>query len=149
MTFMTRDQTIDLLNGLIQVAEDSHEGYTRAAEETENDVFRALFNDLSAQRAAMVRDLQYQVAALGGPPESSGTVLGSAHRLFTGLKSAVSGHDPTAVLEEVERGETEAVRRFEKALDHDLPPGLSDVIGDYLGRLKIDRDRIIALRAGA
>jgi uncharacterized protein (TIGR02284 family) len=142
---MTKDEIVDTLNDLIQITEDSHEGYRKSAEDAEEQDLKSLFNDLSAQRGAMVRDLQKHVAEQGGAPEASGTILGGAHRFFVGLKSSVMGRDRTAILQEIERGESEAVRRYEQALDKDLPTHLAGVISQHLSRLKSDRDRVAAL----
>jgi uncharacterized protein (TIGR02284 family) len=143
---MTKDEIVDTLNDLIQITEDSHEGYRKSAEDSEEPDLKSLFNDLSAQRGAMVRDLQKHVAEQGGAPEASGTIMGGAHRFFVGLKSAVLGRDRTAILQEVERGETEAVRRYEHALDKDLPPHLASVISQHLARFRSDRDRVALIK---
>ena len=142
---MTKDEIVDTLNDLIQITEDSHEGYRKSAEDAEEQDLKSLFNDLSAQRGAMVRDLQKHVAEQGGAPEASGTVLGGAHRFFVGLKSSVLGRDRTAILQEVERGENEAIRRYERALDKDLPAHLAGVISQHLARLQSDRDRVASI----
>jgi uncharacterized protein (TIGR02284 family) len=143
---MTKDEIVDTLNDLIQITEDSHEGYRKSAEDAKEPDLKSLFNDLSAQRGAMVRDLQKHVAEQGGAPEASGTILGGAHRFFVGLKSAVLGRDRAAILQEVERGETEAVRRYEQALDKDLPPHLASVISQHLARFRSDRDRVASIK---
>jgi uncharacterized protein (TIGR02284 family) len=142
---MTKDEIVDTLNDLIQITEDSHEGYRKSAEDAEEEDLKSLFNDLSAQRGAMVRDLQKHVAEQGGAPEASGTMLGGAHRFFVGLKSSVMGRDRTAILQEIERGENEAIRRYEQALDKDLPEYLSGVISQHLTRLRSDRDRVASM----
>jgi uncharacterized protein (TIGR02284 family) len=144
---LTRDQVVDALNELVQITEDSHEGYRGSAESAVESDLKALFNDLSAQRGAMVRELQAKVAANGGVPAESGTLLGTAHRAFTGLKAAVLGNDRQGILREIERGEGEAVRRYERTLERDLPPDVSAIIGRHLHRLRGDRDRISDLRA--
>jgi uncharacterized protein (TIGR02284 family) len=142
---MTKDEIVDTLNDLIQITEDSHEGYRKSAEDADEEDLKSLFNDFSAQRGAMVRDLQKHVAEQGGAPEASGTVLGGAHRFFVGLKSTVMGRDRTALLQEVERGENEAIRRYEQALDKELPTHLASVISQHLSRLQSDRDRIASM----
>ncbi|UEM21753.1 PA2169 family four-helix-bundle protein [Skermanella mucosa] len=146
---MTKDEIVDTLNDLIQITEDSHEGYRKSAEDAQDPDLKTLFNDLSAQRGAMVRDLQKHVAEQGGAPEASGTMLGGAHRFFVDLKSAVMGRDRAAIIQEVERGETEAVRRYEQALDKDLPTHLASVISQHLARLRSDRDRLAAVKQGS
>ena len=146
---MTKDEIVDTLNDLIQITEDSHEGYRKSAEDAQDPDLKTLFNDLSAQRGAMVRDLQKHVAEQGGAPEASGTMLGGAHRFFVDLKSAVVGRDPAAIIQEVERGETEAVRRYEQALDKDLPAHLASVISQHLARIRSDRDRLATVKQGS
>jgi len=146
---LSKDQVVETLNDLIQITEDSHEGYRKSAEDVKDADLKALFNDLSAQRGAMVRDLQTKVAEYGGVPSASGTTLGAAHRFFVDLKTVVTGANREAILKEVERGESEAVRRYERALEKDLPPDLSGVVSRHLSRLRGDRDRISALRSAA
>lgn len=145
---MTKDEIVDTLNDLIQITEDSHEGYRKSAEDAQEPDLKTLFNDLSAQRGAMVRDLQKHVAEQGGAPEASGTILGGAHRFFVDLKSTVLGRDRAAIIQEVERGETEAVRRYEQALDKDLPAHLASVISQHLARIRSDRDRLATVKQG-
>ncbi|WP_035693737.1 ferritin-like domain-containing protein [Azospirillum halopraeferens] len=144
-----RTETVDTLNDLIRIVEDSHEGYRQAAETGEDDDLRTLFNDLASQRGAIVRELQRLVAEQGGAPDIGGTVLGGAHRFFLGLRTAVMGRDRTAVLAEVERGEAECVRRYEQALDKELSDGVGDVIAGHLARIRADCSRMAALRGEA
>ncbi|EWY37434.1 hypothetical protein N825_17645 [Skermanella stibiiresistens SB22] len=146
---MTKDEIVDTLNDLIQITEDSHEGYRKSAEDAQEPDLKTLFNDLSAQRGAMVRDLQKHVAEQGGAPEASGTIMGGAHRFFVDLKSSVMGRDRNAIIEEIQRGETEAVRRFEQALDKDLPTHLASVISQHLARFHADRERLASVNPGA
>lgn len=143
---MERAEIVDTLNDLIQITEDSHEGYRKSAEEAEGDDLKMLFNDLAAQRGAMVRDLQKLVAEQGGAPESTGTVLGGAHRFFVDLKAAVLGRDHAAILREAERGESEAVRRYEQALEAGLPPHLHAAVAGHLDRIRADRDRVATIK---
>jgi uncharacterized protein (TIGR02284 family) len=143
---MEKHKIVDTLNDLIRIVEDSHEGYRHAAESARDDDLKALFNDLAAQRGAIVRELQRLVAEQGGAPDMGGTVLGGAHRFFLGLKSTVLGQDRAAILSEVEREEAECVRRYEAALAGDLPQPITAVIAQHLERIRVDRDRMTALR---
>ena len=141
-----KDRIVDSLNDLIHIVEDSHEGYRRATGDSDDKTLKVLFDDLAAERGAVVRELQHQVAELGSAPATSGSLLGSAHRLFVDLKSILARQDRAAILSEVERGETECVRRFEHALDQDLPRHVAELVQDHLARLKRDLDRVTALR---
>ena len=116
------------------------------AEQTD---LKALFQHLSTQREAMVADLQRLVRQQGGTPKDSGTMLAGAHRLFVDLKSLVTGTDRAAALKEVERGESEAVRRYENALSQDLPGDVAAVIRRHLETFRSDKARITQLKQSA
>ncbi|WP_207460422.1 PA2169 family four-helix-bundle protein [Azospirillum sp. SYSU D00513] len=141
-----KDRIVDTLNDLIHIVEDSHEGYRQAAEGSGNDDLKALFNDLGAQRGAIVRELQRLVAEQGGAADIGGTVMGGAHRFFMELKSTVLGQDRAAILAEVQRGEAECVRRYEEALKAGLPLPVNAVIAQHLDRIRADCDRMGSLR---
>lgn len=141
-----KNAIVDTLNDLIHTVEDSHEGYRHAAESVEGDDLKALFNDMAAQRGAIVRELQRSVAEIGGAPDIGGTVIGGAHRMFLGVREAVLGSDRAALLAEVERAESECVRLYEEALAKDLPPAVAAGVSEQLDRIRADRDRMVALR---
>lgn len=143
---MEKTEIVDTLNDLIRIVEDSHEGYRQAAESAEEEDLKALFNDLAAQRGAIVREIQRLVAEQGGAPDMGGTMMGGAHRFFLGLKAAVLGHDRAAILTEVERGEDECIRLYEVALARELPLPITAVVAQHLDRIQVDRDRMAALR---
>ena len=146
---MGKDEIVDTLNDLIRIVEDSHEGYRQASESGDDEDLRTLFSDLADQRGAIVRELQRLVAEQGGAPDIGGTIVGGAHRFFLGLRGAVLGHDRDAILTEVQRGETECVRRFDEALAKELPPEIASVVSQHLNRIRVDRDRMAALRDAA
>jgi uncharacterized protein (TIGR02284 family) len=147
---MDNSKAIETLNDIIQITEDSHEGYRESAKDAKDADLKSLFNDLATQRSSMVRELQDHVRSLGGEPKDSGTILGGAHRFFVNLKSAVAGQDREAILAEVERGESEAVRRHENALQVDaLPAECRSLIQRHLDRFQSDRNRMTALKRSA
>jgi uncharacterized protein (TIGR02284 family) len=143
---MDKSDIIDNLNDLIQITEDSHDGYSRSAEDAKDPDIKALFTDLSAQRESMVRELQNLVRQHGGEPKDSGTILAGAHRFFVDLKSAVTGKDRDSIIKEVERGESEAIRRYENVLSKGLPADASAVVSRLLDRFRSDRNRMASLK---
>ncbi len=144
-----KDQIVDTLNDLIRIVEDSHEAYRQAAESLEDEDLKALFNDLAAQRGAIVREVQRLVAEQGGAPDMGGTMMGGAHRFFLDLKANVLGHDREAILAEVQRGESECVRAYEEALAKELPLPIIAVAVQHLDRIRADHDRMTLLRGTA
>ena len=107
---------ISTLNSLIATTIDSVEGYTEAAKDSESGRFGAIFVDRASERRQAATSLQTEVTRLGGTAEDDGTVLASAHRVFLNLKSAITGKDDKAIVDEVERGEDHIKAKYEDAL---------------------------------
>jgi len=110
------DGDITVLNTLIGTLLDSIEGYQKSAQDVENSRFATLFNERANERQRAVTKLQSAVGQLGGKPEDDATTLGSIHRAFVDLKSAVLGRDDKAIVNEVERGEDYLKGKFETAM---------------------------------
>jgi uncharacterized protein (TIGR02284 family) len=111
------DNDISLLNSLIATTLDSVEGYRESAKDAEDPQLKSNFGERATERTQVVAMLRDQVRTLGGTPEDDGTVLGGAHRMFVNLKSMIVARDDKAVLEEVQRGETYLLEKFETALN--------------------------------
>ncbi|HYD99759.1 MAG TPA: PA2169 family four-helix-bundle protein [Alphaproteobacteria bacterium] len=146
---MNNSDIIESLNDLVQITEDSRDGYHRSAEDAKDADIKALFQDLATQRAGMVSELQNLVRQLGGEPKDSGTILAGAHRVYLDLKTAVTGQDRNAVIGSVEFGESEALRRYENVLQKDLPSDVAMVVRRLHDRFRSDRDRVAQLRSAA
>ncbi|MEO6433282.1 MAG: PA2169 family four-helix-bundle protein [Sphingomicrobium sp.] len=110
---------IRTLNGLIATTIDSVDGYRTSAEDIQSPELKQRFIDRASERETMVAGLRGQVSTLGGNPEDDGTILAGAHRMFVDLKSAVTGKDDKAVINEVERGEDHIKAKFKDALADD------------------------------
>src|SRR4051794_5224301 len=99
---------ISTLNTLIETCKDGQEGFKDAAEGVERSDLKTFFYEMSQQRAQFVGELQSLVRDLGGDPETSGSIAGAMHRGWINIKSAVTGKDEKAILNECERGEDTA-----------------------------------------
>jgi uncharacterized protein (TIGR02284 family) len=89
--------------------------------------------------------LQQQVEALGGTPEDEGSVLASAHRMFTNLRKSLDNE--TAVIDEVERGEDNIKHRFEDALeDRDVSPPTRALIAEAYRSVRSGHDQMRNLK---
>lgn len=134
---------ISVLNSLIATTLDSVDGYTEAAAETKNPSFITLFNGLAGERRDLVSRLQQEVTTLGGEAEDDGTILAGAHRAFLNLKSAVTGHDDKAIINEVEAGEDHIKAKFEDALgDRELSAPVLTLVGSAYDSVKAGHDEI-------
>ena len=138
---------IRTLNGLIATTIDSVDGYTEAAKDSENQRYTQMFTSRAQERRQVASDLQGEVTRLGGNSEDDGTILAGAHRAFLNLKSAVTGQDDAAIVNEVERGEDHIKAKFEGAMDdHDLSAETRSAIGAAWGSVKSGHDEMRNLK---
>lgn len=138
---------ITLLNSLIATTLDSADGYTEAAKEADNPRFGDMFTARASERRSVVTQLQSEVRRLGGEPEDDGTVLASMHRTFLDLKSAVTGRDDKAIVDEVERGEDHILHKFQAALeDTSISPETRNAIQSAFGSVRTGHDQMRDLK---
>lgn len=146
---MDTDDLIDTLNDLIETCKDGEEGFRTCADDISNPELKRLFMTAASRCAEAATELRAEVQQLGGSPERSGSLAGSAHRRWTDIKSAIMGKDEAAVLSECERGEDVAKRSYENALRKDLPPRIRTIVErQYQGVLQ-HHDRVRTLEQAA
>ncbi|MBH3427985.1 PA2169 family four-helix-bundle protein [Pseudomonas alkylphenolica] len=143
---------ISVLNDLIEFSKDGEKGFKTAAEDVKNPGLKTYFMQRTGECSTAVSELQHQVRALGGDPETSTSVSGDLHRGWVNLKSMLTGKDEVAVLNEVERGEDHALKAYKDALEKlaklSMAPG-TEVIAlverQYHG-VQRNHDQVKALR---
>lgn len=140
------DKVISTLNNLIETCKDGEQGFRTAADGVKNSDLKTLFLAYSQQRAQFAGELQNEVLRLGGDPEKTGSVAATLHRGWIDIKSAVTGEDEGAVINECERGEDSAIRNYEDALKEDLPANIRSIIEQQFTQVKEAHDRIRAFQ---
>ncbi|MBM3107895.1 PA2169 family four-helix-bundle protein [Pseudomonas sp. P66] len=113
----THKDVISVLNELIEYSKDGEKGFKTSAEDVKNPELKTYFLQRAGECASAASELQHQVRALGGDPETSTSVSGDLHRTWVNIKSALTGKDEEAVLNEVERGEDHALKAYKDALE--------------------------------
>jgi len=144
--FESNDKVISTLNGLIGTCKDGQEGFQTAAEGVERSDLKTLFYEFSQQRAEFAGVLQELVRSLGGDPEHSGSMSGAIHRGWIDIKSAVTGQDDEAILNECERGEDSAKDTYREAMQMELPANIADVVSQQSQAILAAHNRIRSLR---
>jgi uncharacterized protein (TIGR02284 family) len=145
-TTLSNDDVISVLNNLIETCKDGQEGFREAAQAVTDSSLKTLFNEYSMQRAQFVGELQSEVRRLGGDPEKSGSIAAALHRGWIDLKSAITGKNDNAIINECERGEDSAVSNYKEALDKNLPADVRSIIERQYRSVKEAHDRISAMK---
>lgn len=138
--------TIDTLNDLIENCKDGEYGFRTSAENVRSNDLKQLFMRRSEECGQAARDLQTQVAKLGGDAEDTGTVAGAAHRGWVAVKGKLAGYTDLAILEETERGEDVALERYRSALEEELLPDVRALVERQLEGVKRNHSQIRNLR---
>jgi len=143
---MDKDEVISTLNDLITTCKDGEAGFLDAARQVRDTQFKSFLESRARTCTEGARELQEMVRSYGGEPETDSSVSGTLHRRWLDIKSAITGHDDHAILEECERGEDVAIKSYRNALDKVLPPEVRSVVErQYQGVLR-NHDQVRALR---
>jgi uncharacterized protein (TIGR02284 family) len=146
---MVDDNTISTLNNLIETCKDGQEGFKQAAEAIQRSDVKTAFYEFGQQRAQFAGELQGLVRDLGGDPETTSSTAGALHRGWINIKSAITGQDDAAILNEAERGEDVAVNAYKKALEENLPANVQTIVQQQATQVKAAHDRVRNLRDSA
>jgi len=113
---MNNESQIDILNDLIAKNYDAEYGFKEAAEDVESPSLKASFLEYSNQRNQFGHELKAIIKGLGGEVEKGDTIASKLHRTWMDLKSAITSNEEKNILEEVQRGENNALNHYEEAL---------------------------------
>jgi len=146
---MNSEETIDVLNELIQINNDRIEGYETAAKETEEGDLKVFFADLQKTSLQCKEQLSAEVVKLGGTPTDDTKLTGKFFRVWMDVKAAINGKDRKAILESCEYGEDVAQETYQDVLE-DEQDNLSEaqiaiIQAQYL-LLQADHEKVKFLR---
>ena len=143
---MTNKEVIAKLNELIETCKDGEYGFRACAEHVSSDELRSLLNGRAGDCEQGAKELQSQVALLGGEADTSGSASGALHRGWVAARGKLAGYTDLAMLSECERGEDVALARYRKALECDLPTGVKSVVERQFQGVQRNHDQIRNLR---
>ncbi len=143
---MENKEVIQTLNNLVEISRDGEQGFRTAAEQARDPQLKTVFQSAAQRCASGARELESEIAQLGGTPTQSSSITGALHRLWTNLKSFVTARNDKAILEEVERGEDVAKSAYERAVAKPLPPRVHAIIDRQYRGVRENHDRVRDLR---
>ena len=138
---------VDTLNAMIAIALDGAGTLAKGADIVKDPRIKALLAELAGERDESVSRLKDEVRSLGGTPEDRGTVVGSAHRLYTEVKLALAPEDRRAVIDEVKRSEERVREKFQELLRQDgaLSPAVREIVEQHFEQLRRSCSRVSQL----
>jgi uncharacterized protein (TIGR02284 family) len=143
---MADNNTISILNNLIETCKDGQEGFKQAAEGVQRSDIKTVFYEFGQQRGQFAGELQTLVRDLGGDPETTSSTAGALHRGWINIKSVITGQSDAAILDEAERGEDVAVNAYKKALEENLPANVQTIVQQQATQVKAAHDKVRSLR---
>ena len=117
---MTTEDTIGLINQLIETSKDGELGYRTASQHVHNTQLKTVFSDYAEQRGHFAHQLQAEAERLGGTAAVSGSITAALHRSWIDVKAAFSGGDGSAIVAACETGEDAAEAAYQRVLDMDI-----------------------------
>ena len=141
-------KTIEKLQDLVRINQDSAKGFKDAAEVVSNEQLKRLFSDMSTRRSENAAALMGYVENNGEDTEDAaeGSWRGQLHRWWMELRGKLSGGDAYAVLAEAERGEDQIKAMYEEVLKETAGNAVNDVLLQQYGNVKKGHDTIRDLR---
>lgn len=137
---------------LIQTLEDGQHGFETAARRLRDDQrsdVATRFEQFARERGQMASELQAIAASYGDEMDRRGTVAGALHRGWMGLKDALTGDNPEAVINTAEQGEDHAIGQYRDALDEDLSPEFRQVVTRQFAAVQRAHDYVRSLKHAA
>ena len=113
----TQQRNGEVLNWLLQGANDSAQGFRQGAALARNPKLQDLFSERAQQREQLAGEIADEVRTFEQPPAAGGTVIGGAHRAFTYLRDAISQDSDKGLVEELLRREQALSSKFQSATE--------------------------------
>ncbi len=134
---------------LIETLVDGQNGYAEAGSKLADDGNLSAahhFQQMAGEREQMASDLRTMAAEYGDLVDSDGSTAAAAHRVWIGLKDALTGTDASAIIDAAKGGEDHAIEQFEQALGEDISADLRSTVGNQLSRIRSARSQLDRLR---
>ncbi len=120
MSNISDEQTVEILNTLVQVHNDRIEGYETATNEVEDTDLKTLFCKFMETSIKCKADLITHIRKLGGMPVEGTKLAFKFFKVWMEVKAAFSGNDRKMILDSCEYGEDMAVGVYKQVITDNL-----------------------------
>jgi uncharacterized protein (TIGR02284 family) len=136
-------EIVSNLQGLLEKNYDAEKGYKKAMTNAKSPNLKKFLQKQAAQRSRFANELTQEIRGLNEEPKDSGSFTGDLHRAWIDIKTAVSGNEDEAVLEECIRGEKASVEEYDEKLENqNFPPQISSVLQKQASEIKQTLNRV-------
>jgi uncharacterized protein (TIGR02284 family) len=143
---MNENDTISVVENLIETCKDGQKGYQDAAHHVKRADLKTYFNEQSLERSRFAGELEAELIRLGKPDKKvSGSVGGALRRAWIDTKVSLGGGDKT-ILDSIEAGEDTAKEAYEKAVTGDLPEDIAQIVRRQASSVQRAHDKVKMLR---
>ena len=140
------EKLVDNLQELLEKNYDAQKGFKKAMEDAKNPRLTTFLQHQAAQRSRFTNELTQEIKNLNEEPKESGSFTGDLHRTWIDIKSALSGNEDEAVLEECIRGEKASWEEYSNKLkSENFPPNISNVIQKQASEIHNTLNRVKTL----
>lgn len=143
---MKQSNVIDTLNGLIETCRDGEYSFRASSERAQSPELQNLLARRADDCALAAADLAACVRQLGGEPDAGGTTTGALQRGWAAVRKTVGGYNDLTMLEDCERGEDAAMKRYREALQTSLPEPERTLVEQQFEGVKRNHAQVRALR---
>jgi uncharacterized protein (TIGR02284 family) len=138
-------KVLAILNDLVATCKDGENGYRSAQADVKDKELKELFGSCMAQRTQFATELLEKIHALDTAAARRGSALARIHRGWMNMKAALARRDGTTVAVECTRGEAAALKDYERALKHPLPPDVQALVQRQYDAVKAAHERVKTL----
>lgn len=132
------DEVVNNLNELLEKNYDAEKGFKKALEDSEDHGLKNFFKKQAVIRNRFKNEIEKELHNLNAHVKlKDGHAIGTLHRVWIDVKTALSRHDDEAVLEECIRGEKTSVKEYEEKLKKThFPPNIKTLLTSQLMEIK-------------
>ena len=133
----------DVLLDVIKVLIDGQKGFADIGEHLKDETLKRYFLAESLKRANFREELKNELWRAGmADVNESGTTVASVHRAWGDLKAHLGAGSDHQLLATSEQGEDVAKKAYEKALGHDLPLPIRQLLTEQQAHVNSSHDYV-------